>query len=441
MNRKFDGFWSLTSESKTSTLYRPVKLGGTTHRKDVQGRRSAFVLGIFSQIFLAAYCLASPPPLAVSPGSLSGALITDACPTFSWGSIEGAVAYKLAVFSLSKNGEPARRVLRRDFMGVVTSWTPSLDLCLDRGTRYAWSVRAIGVHEASDWASPNIFEIVAGPSKNDLARALTVVEEYLRARREQAEPQPQPAVDDEARWIPALQPGQLGASAKPQISIRGTPSLAVDGLVSALSFSGDGSELTNVNAVTASELSTNGADCSSGAAPEGVDAAGNVEGCSDVATQAEFDVHSGNADAHREHASLEESLETDGKIVAHEASEAHDGRYVTQSDLLSTSPNLGASLVGIEDSAGNFAGDNVEEALAELATGGAGGLNCTWHEGPNRPTQGSLQCPSGIRTGGGCRSNFTYTTISRPIGPNGWECYWGSTTSANRVYVVCCTVD
>lgn len=48
---------------------------------------------------------------------------------------------------------------------------------------------------------------------------------------------------------------------------------------------------TGGNAATASALAANGANCSSGSAPLGVDAAGAVESCFDVATQTELDAH------------------------------------------------------------------------------------------------------------------------------------------------------
>lgn len=49
---------------------------------------------------------------------------------------------------------------------------------------------------------------------------------------------------------------------------------------------------------TASALSANGANCSSGSAPLGTDAAGAAEGCFDVETDAEASSHEGNASAH-----------------------------------------------------------------------------------------------------------------------------------------------
>lgn len=49
----------------------------------------------------------------------------------------------------------------------------------------------------------------------------------------------------------------------------------------------------------------------------------------------------------------------------------HDGRYYTKTLLSSTSNGEGASLIGIEDVAGNFTAEDAEGALAELAASGS----------------------------------------------------------------------
>ena len=38
---------------------------------------------------------AAEPPVAVSPGSATGTVVGDACPTFNWGIVEGAKFYEL----------------------------------------------------------------------------------------------------------------------------------------------------------------------------------------------------------------------------------------------------------------------------------------------------------------------------------------------------------
>jgi len=109
-------------------------------------------------------------------------VIGDPCPTFSWGSVEGAKSYELVIYRLREEGEEARPVLRQTFAGSVASWTPSLDRCLERGGQYAWSVRATGGGEASEWSSPTLFEVVSGPSEAEFEVAVAVVRSYLAAQ-------------------------------------------------------------------------------------------------------------------------------------------------------------------------------------------------------------------------------------------------------------------
>jgi hypothetical protein len=80
----------------------------------------------------------------VSPGSPTGELIGDVCPTFSWAEVEGAKSYELEVYRLAENSGDERPVLRQSFPGSVDGWTPALEQCLERGERYAWTVRVDG---------------------------------------------------------------------------------------------------------------------------------------------------------------------------------------------------------------------------------------------------------------------------------------------------------
>ena len=96
--------------------------------------------------------------------------------------------------------------------------------------------------------------------------------------------------------------------------------MTVDGGVVATSFTGDGSTLTSLDPASLS-AGTAAIDIS-GTAATATDLAGS--GCVseaeldfDPATQAEMNSHAGAADAHREHASLEESAEIDADIAAH----------------------------------------------------------------------------------------------------------------------------
>lgn len=123
---------------------------------------------------------AGSKPIAVSPGSATGTLIGDGCPTFSWAEVDGAKSYELVVYRIGEKGQEAESVLRPAFAGSVTSWTPSLDRCMERGGKYAWSVRAVGPRDVGDWSPPSLFEVASGPSEAEFEEALAVVRDYLR---------------------------------------------------------------------------------------------------------------------------------------------------------------------------------------------------------------------------------------------------------------------
>lgn len=99
-----------------------------------------------------------------------------------------------------------------------------------------------------------------------------------------------------------------------------TPELTVDGGIDATSFTGDGSTLTALDPANLS-AGTAVIDISGTAATaDDVIGAGSVSESEldfDPATQAELASHAGSADAHREHATLEESAEIDTDIASH----------------------------------------------------------------------------------------------------------------------------
>lgn len=209
-------------------------------------RRTFISIPVFALLALAGTALAAETPVTVSPGNPSKLILVEGrCPTFSWGEVEGAKGYELVVYRLGEEGEEAKPALRQRFQGSVTSWTPGLDACLARGGRYAWSVRAAGGKRASEWSSPSLFAVASGPSEAELHAALAAVREVLgqAAPEEVAD-----NVAESASAAPALgvspaggeDPGPLGAGMP-------TPHLSVDGPVSATSYQGDGSMLTNLD--------------------------------------------------------------------------------------------------------------------------------------------------------------------------------------------------
>lgn len=86
---------------------------------------------------------AAESPVAVSPGSPTGSRIGDTCPTFSWDAIDGATTHELVIYEVGQGRQEAEPVLKQEIPGSASSWTPSLDRCLERGGQYAWSVRAV----------------------------------------------------------------------------------------------------------------------------------------------------------------------------------------------------------------------------------------------------------------------------------------------------------
>jgi len=90
--------------------------------------------------------------------------------------VEEALGYDLVVYSLSSSDRDAQPVLEQSFPGQVSGWTPSLDRCFDRGGGYAWSVRAVGRADESEWSEARLFQIAEGPS---LAEALEILESLV----------------------------------------------------------------------------------------------------------------------------------------------------------------------------------------------------------------------------------------------------------------------
>jgi len=195
----------------------------------------------------ASHALAAERPVTVSPGSDSKvALIGDGCPSFSWGAAEGATSYELVVYRLAEEGEEAQPVLSETFAGSASSWTPSLDRCLERGGRYAWSVRAVGGKEASEWSALSLFEVASRPSQAELDEALALVRQYFVT---EGGAELKGVAEAEAQSNREASPSSPGA---PAAGVVGTTQLSVDGGVVATSFTGDGSTLTDLTAANVS---------------------------------------------------------------------------------------------------------------------------------------------------------------------------------------------
>ena len=172
--------------------------------------------------FVPAVLVAASPPEAVSPGSATGALTADTCPTFSWGQVPGARGYLLVVYRVGEDNRELERVLSRRFSGSVFSWTPSLDSCLGRGIRYGWSVMAEMPEGESEWSPPNLFEVVEGPSATEFEKALSVVRAYLAGRQNKADTRLPPERPEPTRLDPRapIQPYPRGTAPDLQAGLR-----------------------------------------------------------------------------------------------------------------------------------------------------------------------------------------------------------------------------
>jgi hypothetical protein len=194
------------------------------------------------------------PPLTVSPGSPSMALPVEArCPTFSWATSPAAASYELVVYELGPDEEPALR-LRESVPASVGSWTPDLTRCLERGLRYAWSVRAVAGAELSSWSSPRLL-VVAGADQLEPVRAFPEIEapEVQEHRAEREAP-------DSPRIARSRSASGNEREARPtRVRSAGTipNKLIVSGAVTADLFNGSGSGLLNVDADTVDGLDAN----------------------------------------------------------------------------------------------------------------------------------------------------------------------------------------
>ena len=130
----------------------------------------------------------------VSPGALDRlASVEQRCPTFSWGAETGAAAYELIGYALPEDASQQVKltaeteVMFARVAGSATSWTPSADRCFAPGGQYVWFARSVTeligdqVIEAGEWSAPRYFEVPAGPTSDELARALDVLKRWEAA--------------------------------------------------------------------------------------------------------------------------------------------------------------------------------------------------------------------------------------------------------------------
>ena len=128
------------------------------------------ILSLLLPVSLGSALAADDPITAtpVSPGTQeAGALIGDPCPSFSWGAVDGAQRYELAIFDAQwqdspaydeqqRQGAPLRQI---EISAPALSWTPAGSDCLDEGGSYLWFVRAQTADGDGPWSAPRYFEI------------------------------------------------------------------------------------------------------------------------------------------------------------------------------------------------------------------------------------------------------------------------------------------
>ncbi|MFQ5527538.1 MAG: DUF1566 domain-containing protein [Thermoanaerobaculia bacterium] len=242
------------------------------------------------------------------------------------------------VYRLGEESEEVKPVLQETIAGSASGWTPPANRCLERGGRYAWSVRALGNDTQSEWSPPGLFEVVSGPSDADFEEAFAVVQRYLEAR----------GGDSEAvQTGPEAATGESSASGEPAADVPGLPTpattqLSVDGGVVATSFAGDGSALTDV---VASDL-------------VGAAVVSEAELDFDPVTQSEMGTHAGTADAHHT-----PTIDTDTVL-----NETEVETFVTNGPLDGTSFSNVTAVAG-DSATGFFSEGQIEEAriAGELA--------------------------------------------------------------------------
>ena len=184
--------------------------------------------------------------------------------------LPGSSAVELAVFAVSAATEPdaldlatADLVVFERLPGATSSWTPSLDRCLEPGERYAWLVRGVlanenaentdGSAKAAAWSSPRLFEISGRPSPEEVEAAIDVL---LRHREtssggqhatENRSPRARGGSSD------LLDIAREGATPPVRVAQSTTfvPRLRVEGVIS-----GDGSELTFQGSIGSDDLGT-----------------------------------------------------------------------------------------------------------------------------------------------------------------------------------------
>jgi hypothetical protein len=137
---------------------------------------------------------AAQEPIPVSPGRLVGSPSSaSACPVFNFTGVEGAVGYELVALEIPAGVEEddigaATVALHVELPAGSSGWSPSLEECLEAGSRYLWAVRARLEEGEGEWSPPARFDVPLAPTTAELEWAMEILDRRRRALTDPLEP-------------------------------------------------------------------------------------------------------------------------------------------------------------------------------------------------------------------------------------------------------------
>lgn len=139
-----------------------------------------------------AFAAGVPAPVSPGGGNADGTGASTPCPTFSWGAVDGANAYELAVFelvgedlsfddSLAIAGDP---VLRKTIPAPALSWTPGAGQCLRPDMSYTWYIRGVDREGPGPWSAGQMFGVLSRFSDEEFDAAVAAaIERYILEKK------------------------------------------------------------------------------------------------------------------------------------------------------------------------------------------------------------------------------------------------------------------
>ena len=111
-------------------------------------------------------------PTTISPGnSQSRVYVSECCPTFSWGPVEGADGYEIAVFVIRDPEQIVPETLYDELLQIsepgltikiqapALSWTPTKEQGFISGQTYAWHIRSLKQYGPGEWSPAAFFKV------------------------------------------------------------------------------------------------------------------------------------------------------------------------------------------------------------------------------------------------------------------------------------------